>query len=138
MADGKMATSHHQNNVMTTSNVGAIQVERLFIQEQKFIKFTFKGLLTHTAAKSADGLWRENVSPNQNNRVNLIFDCHNMHDYEPLARTHWQKLLQQHRNQIDQIWVLSDSKLIKAGAAIMGVFTSFNIKTASTVEQVAA
>lgn len=40
------------------------------------------------------------------------------------------------KDQIDQVWVISESKLIRGGAAIMGMLTSLSIKAVNSEEQI--
>ncbi len=117
---------------MTALASDTVDITRVFIQQKEFIKFTFNGILTHKAAKEAALVWREMFKQMGGQKANLVFDCLQMSNYEPMARSQWQALIVEHKSQINEIWVLTDSKLIKAGAAIMGVFTSFPIKTASS------
>jgi hypothetical protein len=121
-----------------TATENRVAISRIAIGQKEFFKFTFNGLLTHKAAKEAATVWREAFQLLGNTKTNIVFDCLHMTNYEPMARSLWQSLMLEHKRQINEIWVLTDSKLIQAGAAIMGVFTSFNIKTASSEEKLAA
>jgi len=49
---------------------------------------------------------------------------------------HGKKTIVELSGQIENIWVVTTSKLIMAGAKIMSMFTSFSIKTVSTEDKV--
>jgi hypothetical protein len=116
--------------------IGKVEIESIFIKEIECIRFTFNGLLTNKDAIKATEIWSEMFALRKNKKVLLIFNCLNMKDYEPLARATWQKTLSLLKPQIGGIWVVSNSKLITAGATIMGVFTSFSIKTVDSEEKI--
>lgn len=58
-----------------------------------------------------------------------------MKDYESKARDVWQNSIKQQRESIDTIWLLTTSTLILAGAEIFSFFSSFNIKTVKSFQE---
>ena len=96
------------------------------------LKFTFKGNFTEQDAITAAGKWREMFSGQPGKKIVLIWDCLDMNDYDHEARTLWQNLCKEYRDQIEIIWVITESLLIKMGASVISVFTSMKIKVVSS------
>lgn len=106
------------------------------IRKKEFLKFTFTGTLSHHDAAKASGTWAEIFRDRSTLKMNVIFNCTDMKDYDPFARITWQKTISDLKGQINEIWVISDSKIIRAGAAIMGMFTSFNLRTVNSEDKI--
>ena len=64
----------------------------------------------------------------KNESVVLIWDCRRMKGYDSEARVEWQSALKEMKAQIDIIWLITDSNIIKMGAIVMGLFCSLKIK----------
>ncbi|MEQ9441601.1 MAG: hypothetical protein RIG62_21335 [Cyclobacteriaceae bacterium] len=111
-------------------------VEWVQINNTDCLKFTFNDVLTHKEALIASEEWKKAFQNNTAKKFMVIFDAKAMKDYEPMARSIWQKTISELKKQIDSIWVITDSKIIAAGAKIMGVFTSFSIKTVDSEEKI--
>ncbi len=95
----------------------------------EYLKITFTGIFTYENAKWASQKWIDQFQTKPEQRINVIFDALEMTDYEPVARSVWQKTMVELSDQIDSIWLVTDSKLIAAGAKVMSIFTSFRINT---------
>lgn len=104
--------------------------------QKKCVKFVFRGKLTETDAMVAVKKWEKIFHQNMTDRFVLIWHCLEMTGYEPLARSVWQKAIKSLKKQIDCIWLISDSKIIQAGANIMSVFTSFKIHSVSAEDKI--
>jgi len=65
-------------------------------------------------------------------KVTYIWECYDMTGYEPDARFAWQRAIKEHRHTTESIWVVTNSKLIKAGAMILVAFTGFPIQVVSS------
>ncbi len=101
--------------------------------EQSYI-IEFNGEFTHEAAKKLATQWRSDFSLKANTTsTTVIFDATHMKNYEPMARAEWQKVMKDLKSKINEIWVVSDSQIILAGAKLLGIFTSFKIKTAANI-----
>lgn len=111
-------------------------VEWVQINNTDCLKFTFNDVLTHKEALIASEEWKKVFQNKTTEKFIVIFDANEMKDYEPMARSLWQKTISDLKSQIDSIWVITDSKIIAAGAKIMGVFTSFSIKTVDSEEKI--
>ena len=97
------------------------------------LKFTFQESFKEQDAKAAIDKWREALAtrPPQE-RIVHIWDCLGMKDYDQSARTKWSETCKDLKDQIDVIWVITNSLLIKMGATVISVFTSLNIKVVSS------
>lgn len=96
------------------------------------MKFTFKGNFSEQDARTAVENWRQTFAAKPQDKIILIWDCLEMHDYDQQARTLWQNACKELKSQIDVIWVLTNSILIRMGASVISVFTSLKIKVVSS------
>ena len=97
--------------------------------------FTFnENLDAHTAKKMCEQ-WKK-LSDRYIEPVLIIFDARKMKDYDPMSRIHFQKCMTEQKANISKIWVVTNSAKVKAGASILGMFTSFTIKTVSDPDQI--
>lgn len=93
----------------------------------EFLSFEFPEFLDKRSAEKAIAIWDKEFSQ-QPGKTDLIWDCTVMTDYDPVARMLWQKALSQHKNQINTIWLISESSIIRAGAKLFSLFVGVNIK----------
>lgn len=124
--------------VLTTApKKNEVLVNLATISNNNCLKITFFGVFTKDQAQRAAAHWKEVMSKaDEKKKLPVIFDCKNMTDYEPMARMIWQNTINELSKKIDSIWVVTDSKLIMAGAAILGLFSTLKIKTASSEEKI--
>ena len=108
------------------------------INEHDCLRFNFSGILTHKQSIEACAEWTEIFNLDKLIKYTIIFNSLEMDNYEPLARVTFQKTIKDYNSQIIKIWVVTGSKLISTGAALMGMFTSFSIKSVSSEGQVTA
>lgn len=100
------------------------------------LKFTFTGKFSDQDAVAATEKWRQIFASKKQQKVILIWDCLDMHDYDQQARTLWQVACKEMKDQIDIIWVLTNSILIRMGASVISVFTSLKIKVVSSEKDI--
>jgi hypothetical protein len=99
------------------------------ISERDCVKIHFHGKFTKDEAVKASMQWKNFMKQINGDKKPVIFDCKQMTDYDPLARIVWQNTISELKSQIDSIWVVTDSKLIAAGASLLGLFSSLKIHT---------
>ncbi len=102
-------------------------IERCEHSNQVCLKFTFKQQLTENKAIQAIEKWKQMFESEAGKKFTLIWNCQEMTGYEPMARVIWQRAIKEMKDQIDSIWLVSDSILIQTGAKIVSLFTSFDI-----------
>ena len=100
------------------------------------LKFTFQESFGAQDAQSAVEQWREALKTKPGERIIHIWDCLGMKDYEQQARTMWSETCKELGDQIDTIWVVTTSLLIKMGATVISVFTSLNIRVVSSEDDI--
>jgi hypothetical protein len=100
------------------------------------IYFTFNGKLTETDATHAVVAWKSHLEKS-NKSFPHIWDCKLMTGYEPMARILWQQAIKELKSNISKIWLITTSPLIIAGAKILTLFTSFDIATVRSEEEIA-
>ena len=111
-------------------------IVRITKSRKDCLKFTFHGKFTEQDAINAAGKWRDIFTSKPDEKSVLIWDCLEMNDYDHEARTLWQNLCKEYKNQIEIIWVITNSLLIKMGASVISVFTSMKIKVVSSESEI--
>ena len=107
------------------------------INERDCLRFKFGKQLSRSEAELAIKQWKEAFqSHNTGRKTDLVWDCSELKDYEPMARVVWQSALKELGGQIGKIWLISPSKIIRAGASMMSLFTKFAIKAVPTQEAI--
>ena len=96
------------------------------------LKFTFEKSFKLHDAQEGIKEWREALATRPQERIVHIWNCLAMKDYDQPARTMWSEACKELKDQIDVIWVITNSLLIKMGATVISVFTSLNIKVVSS------
>ena len=100
------------------------------------LKFTFQESFGEQDAESAIREWRETLATKPQERIVHIWDCLAMKDYDQQARAMWSETCKELKDQIDTIWVITNSLLIKMGATVISVFTSLNIRVVSSEDDI--
>ena len=110
-----------------------IEVKRL--NNSDYIYFTFKGKLSEKDAESGIVIWKSFLEKSNVMRPH-IWNCTEMSGYEPMARIVWQKAIKELKNKISKIWLITNSPVIIAGAKILSLFTSFDISTVKSENEI--
>ena len=92
------------------------------------LHFTFQGILSYELAMNGVNEWRKHFQGKEKLKIVIVWDCIKMTGYEPRSRIIWQKALKEMKEQIDTIWLISNSPIIKTGAKIMSLAVSYDIK----------
>mgnify|MGYP001028572477 CR=1 FL=1 len=100
------------------------------------LKFTFNGKFSDQDAVTATEKWRQIFATKKQEKIILIWDCLDMHDYDQQARSLWQNACKEMKDQISIIWVVTNSLLIRMGASVISVFTSLKIKVVATENEI--
>jgi hypothetical protein len=106
-----------------------LPVEEILINSKRFIRLNFEAKLSALQAQEICDKLKKIYKINENNKQTMIFNSLEMQDYEPKARVIFQETLRELKSQIDMIWLISDSKIIVGGAAIMSLLTKIKIQT---------
>ncbi|MDN4165552.1 hypothetical protein QWY31_08570 [Cytophagales bacterium LB-30] len=121
-----------------TQNIGFMNgsLELTEIQNRVAIVFHFEGLLTQQKAQEYVKQWHKIFLSHNKEKIIIVFNASQMSDYQPMARVVFQTAIKELKTQIDSIWVISNSKVIKAGAALMSIFSSFQIATVGSLDDI--
>lgn len=100
------------------------------IQGKIFLYFKFNGVFYLEDAEQGIERWDELFQDPEytNDKISLVWDCLEMENYESKARIAWQKTIKEHKHRIENIWLITNSATISAGAEIVAFFTSLNIR----------
>ena len=98
------------------------------LNNKNCLKFSFNGSLVEEEAKAAVKEWRHIFDSKTGEHLTLVWDCNNMTGYDPGARLVWQQALEELKDQISSIWLVSKSSMIRSGAMIISMITKHDIK----------
>ena len=115
----------------------SLYIEMREINNIDCLRFSFVGKLTKEDAVDGVKYWEDIFSyiPD-GEKTTIIWDCKQMTGFENSARVEWQQAIRRLNSKIDIVWLVTNSKVIKAGAKLMSAFTSFNIKIVKRVSQI--
>ena len=103
---------------------------------KEYLNFTFKEKLTEQDARVTIEKWRKAFQSRSGEKIILVWDCMIMRGYENEARIQWQNALKEMKEQIASICLVTRSNLIQVGASVISVFTSLEIKTVGSVDEI--
>lgn len=99
------------------------------------LHFTFPEVLSKKAAIQAIAEWSSCMQRSYGETI-LVWDCTTMRDYEPMARILWQQALKEHKEKVEKIYLISDSKVIRLAANLMSLFGSTTIIPLKSTEEI--
>jgi len=113
------------------------EVELVDFRGDSCLKFTFRGHLTSEDAELGVKEWRDFFNSTGGEKVVVIWDSTQMTGFDNKARIIWQHAIKEMKSQIECVWLITDSKVIKAGAKLMSLFTSFCLKVVDSSDKIA-
>lgn len=107
------------------------------IQGKTFLYFKFEGTLKVEEAEYGIERWDTcfEDAKHTSEKISLVWNCLQMKNYETEARIAWQNAVKKHRANIENIWLITDSVTITAGAEIISFFTSLKIRPIKSFEE---
>lgn len=113
-----------------------LDIDFCHLNNEGCLKFTFNEHFKEEDAVYAVEEWKELQASSKGGKINIIWNCLNMKSYERKTLSVWQKTLKTFKNKIEDIWLITDSKKIKAGAVLMSTFSSLKIKVVKTEDKI--
>lgn len=100
--------------------------------------FEFKGVLSDTLAQKVIKEAEQVIQQDLQNEAKfcIVCGCNEMQDYDPIARIKFQKFPKNYEKNIQVMWIITSSKIIKYGGLLMDLVLPFSIKVAESEEQV--
>jgi len=98
--------------------------------------FTFQGELSKHTAHQLIHRWNNYHKQYPTRKLVLIWDATEMTGYDPAARSQWQRMMKEVRDQIDMIYLVSDKRIIRLGANLMSMFSKLTIKPVISLHEV--
>lgn len=114
----------------------SLMIETDFIKDEEVLRFNFNGDFNKNDAESGIKEWKEIFSNMNGEKAVLIWDARKMTNYETKARIIWQHAIKDLGKKIDSIWLIANSKIIRAGARAMSLFTKFKIHAVDNEDQI--
>lgn len=112
------------------------KIEWCNVKNKNCLKFTFVNVLDVKHAEEGIKRWKEEFLSRQGEKIIVVWDCVDMDSYDPKARYLWQSALKELKYQIDSIWLITHSKLIKAGVKVISAVTSYKINVVSSETEI--
>lgn len=103
---------------------------------KNYLKFTFYSKLKKYEAAEAIKIWDEYFWKNSDQKIIIIWQCLKITGYEKGAREIWQKALKKMSDRIEEIWVITNSSVIRMGASLISLFVEYPIKIVSTENEI--
>ncbi|NMB80558.1 MAG: hypothetical protein GYA14_01935 [Ignavibacteria bacterium] len=104
-----------------------MEIKWITLNSKKYLKFSFDENLGEQEAISSIEKWKKEITSNSDTKVSLIWDCLKMKSYDSKARILWQDALKELKNNIENIWLISNSQFIRVGANVISVFSGLKI-----------
>ena len=106
------------------------------ISNSECLRFTFIGELKADDAETAVEEWKKLFENLGDEKLSLIWDCLQMTGFENKARVIWQQAMKELKGNIDMVWLITTSNVIKAGAKLISTFTKFKMKVVKSQEEI--
>lgn len=100
------------------------------------LTFRFPDYLTEHDARITIGQWKQLFEKYQDKPFILIWECSEMKDYDSMARVLWQECLKELKNQFELVYLVSASKMVKAGAVLMSTFSPYTLKNVNSIDEI--
>ena len=121
---------------MEAATLNKFDIELFEIKNEECLKFTFNGKFSEEQALSGATEWRTLFDNSGEEKSILVWDCLDMTGFESSARSVWLKAIKDLKKKIDCVWVISDSKVVRAGAKVLSTLSGFKIKTVKDISEV--
>lgn len=97
--------------------------------------FKFKGKFTEEASALSTHAWHNELEKKPFQKFVFIWDCESMGGFELSARKLWYEYMSLHKNQIQQVVVISGSIIIRNAARVMLEFFGLHATVVKNTEQ---
>jgi len=81
--------------------------------------FQFKGKFTTETSIAGSKAWGEFMDENPNDSCEFVWDCQEMDGFELSARKEWYKAMQEYKDRIAIVYVISNHVMIRSAARVM-------------------
>lgn len=81
--------------------------------------FRFKEKFTQKTSMAGSQAWSRFMEEKQNASFEFVWDCSDMTGFELQARKEWYNAIQNYKNQIAKVYVVSDKLMIRSAAKVM-------------------
>lgn len=117
-------------------NDNSVNIAWITKNGKNYLEFTFEGHLSESMADQAIVQWKYELKSRPEGRTDIIYQCTNMTGFDTGARRNWQNAMSELRDQLGEIWIVSENIFILTAARTMGVLTGFNIKATKSVDEI--
>ena len=85
----------------------------------QYLHFKFKGKFTEETSQAASKAWTQHMSEHSSAQFEFVWDCTEMSGFELKARKEWYKAMQNNKERIEKVYVVSDKLMIRSAAKVM-------------------
>lgn len=117
-------------------NEKSVELRLCDISNNECLRFTFIDELKANDAEKAVEEWKKLFDNLGDEKLSVVWDCLQMTGFENKARVIWQKAMKDLKNNIDTVWLITNSNVIKAGAKLISTFTKFKMKVVKSQEEI--
>jgi hypothetical protein len=117
-------------------NNTSVAIELCLVENVECLKFNFNGHLKTEDALIAIDEWKSLFESSTDEKITIIWDCIHMTGFDNKARIAWQNAIKDLKSRFECVWLVTDNKIIKAGAKLMNTFTSFKMKVVKSLENI--
>lgn len=124
---------------MPGKDEGALKTEMEWktIAGKEYLYFKFGVFLLASHAKEMTAQWKTELEKNPGRKVSIIWDCLEMKDYDNQARVVWQQAINETKDRIDAMWVITNNIFINIGANIIGAIDGVRINAVRGMDEIA-
>lgn len=99
------------------------------------IYFKFKGKFSQETSKAGSDVWSSYMAENSSKSFEFVWDCSSMTGFELQARKEWYSAMQNHKDRITKVYMISDKLMIRSAAKVMLQFFGIPSEISRTGEQ---
>ena len=120
-------------NVAINGNTAELEVSSRVMKGRNCLFLNLKGFITEETIRLAYAeLKSEKI---KNHQYTVVVDCTEVTNYDCDSRNLLQDILIESKENIESLWVITNSMIIHAAIEIMSFFTATDIKVVANVSQ---
>ena len=110
-----------------------IEIKKTYDKGKDFLTFTFSGKLTLSSCEEGCDAWKQINKLHASTTFIHVWNCAKMTGFEQTARKKWMRAMEEMRDQMQEIWLITDNFLIRGSAHLMSKFSKHRLKTFKSI-----
>ncbi|NPA68849.1 MAG: hypothetical protein GXO50_09610 [Chlorobi bacterium] len=112
------------------------EIELAVINNVECLRFKFRGHFSESDAVVASEEWKEYFRESYGGKITVVWDAADMSGFDIKARSVWQHTIKELSKRIDCVWLIAESRIIRAGARMMAAFTDYCLKVVDSEKKI--